>query len=207
MKKQINNKLAVLIIFILVVIILVALYYAKNPEGPILEDTYEEVTTKVVVVKVEDNGGLLVIDDNTKYPSLYYIGAREGENYKQGNELLVHYNGMSTLMYPQGFSGLTKIEFVKEKSDIEIPESILRQCYSSKENIRVTIHEISDSGIALSIVDANKYPYNYSHNYKINKKVKNKDYKEKGEIIGENTKNTIAGYTRNRSRICLGRSK
>ncbi len=207
MKKQINNKLAALIIFILVVIILVALYYAKNPEGPILEDTYREAIKRVVVVKAEDNGSLLVMDDNPRYPSVYRIRASKDREYKQGNELLIHYNGYVMESYPAQFSHITKTEFVKEKSDIEIPESILKSCYNSEKNIRVTIHEISDSGIALFIVDANKYPYNYSHNYTINKKVKNKDYKEKGEIIGENTKNTIAGYTRNRSRICLGRSK
>ena len=206
MKKQVNNKLAALIIFILVVMILVAIYYYKKQKNVIINVDYEEATTRVVVVKSE-NGMALVMDDDPEYPSVYRIGASKDREYKQGNELLIHYNGYIMESYPAQFSHITEIEFIKEKSDIEIPESILKSCYNSEENIRVTIHEISDSGIALSIVDANKYPYNYPHNYKINKKVKNKDYKEKGEIIGENTKNTIAGYTRNRPRICLGRSK
>lgn len=202
MKKQVNNKLAALIIFILIVMILIAIYYAKKPKNEIVNVDHKEATTRVVVVK-EENGRALVMDDDPRYPSVYRI---VGE-YKQGNELLIHYNGYIMESYPAQFSHITKIEFVKEKSDIEIPERILKSCYNSEENIRVTIHEISSSGISFSIVDANKYPYNYSHNYKINKKVKNKDYREKGEKIGEDTKNSIAGYTRNRSRICLGRSR
>lgn len=205
MKKQVDNKLAALIIFILVVIILVALYYAIGPERIFLnndyKNDYKEVTKKVVVVKVENTGSVLVIDDKEKYPSLTRVYVGNDREYRIGNELLVHFNGIILESYPGQFSGITKIEFIKEKSDIEIPESILSQCYSSPKNTRVTINKLTNSGITFSIVDANEYPYNYSHKYTILKKVKNENYPEKVQKIGEDTKNSIAGYTRNRYRI------
>lgn len=205
MKKQVDNKLAALIIFILVVIILVAIYYAKKPKNVdvLLDDIYKETTQKVVVVKVEGDMAL-VMDDNEKYPSIYRIRDGKERDYKQGNELLVYYDGVILESYPAQFSRVSKVEFVKEKSNTEIPESILRQCYSSEDNIRVTISELTNSSISLTIIDANEYPYNYSHDYIINKKVKNKNYPEKVQKLGEDTKNSIAGYTRNRTRIYLG---
>ena len=109
--------------------------------------------------------------------------------------------------YPAQLGDIGKIEIVKDKSDVLIPDDILRFCYSSKDNVTITISELSNCGITLNIKDINELPYNYSHRYIINKKVKNENYTGVGEQIGENTKNTTAGYTRNGNRIYMERSR
>jgi len=109
--------------------------------------------------------------------------------------------------YPAQLGNVEKIELIKEKSEIQIPEQILRYCYSSYDKVTVTISEFTNTGISLTITDTNEIPYQYAHHYKINQKVKNKEYTGAGYQIGENTGNSTAGYTRNRSGIQLGRSK
>lgn len=91
------------------------------------------------------------------------------------------------------------VEILKEKSDIKIPDNILRYCYSSRNNVIVSIFEVSKTGIKIIIKDTNELQYEYSNSYKINEKVKNKDYTGVGYQIGENTGNSTAGFTRYRS--------
>ena len=161
-------------------------------------------TLKAVVVKVNDNNFLAMgIENGT---GLYSIGL-ENSKLKKGQEILIYFNGDVMETYPAQLGDIGKIEIVKDKSDVLIPDDILRFCYSSKDNVTITISELSNSGITLNIKDINELPYNYSHRYIINKKVKNENYTGVGEQIGENTKNSIAGYTRNGNRIYMERSR
>lgn len=160
-------------------------------------------TLKAIVVKVNDNNFLAMgIENGT---GLYSVGLNNIE-LKKGQEILIYFNGDVMETYPAQLGDVGKIEILKDKSDTTVPDNILRFCYSSNENVTITISEISNSGITLNIKDTNELPYNYSHNYIINKKVKNKDYTGVGEQIGENTNNSTAGYTRNWNRIYLERS-
>ena len=161
-------------------------------------------TLKAVVVKVNDNNFLAMGIENGN--DLYSIGLDNIE-LKKGQEILIYFNGDIMESYPAQLGDVGKIEIVKDKSDIPIPDEILRFCYSSKDNVTITISELSNTGITLNIKDINELPCNYSHSYIINKKVKNKNYTGVREQIGENTNNSTTGYTRNWSRIYLERIK
>ena len=152
-------------------------------------------TIKAVVVKVNENNLLAMgIENGTE---LYSIGIKNIENveFKKGQEILIYFNGDVMETYPAQLGNIGKIEILKEQSDVQIPDDILRFCYNSKDNVTITISELSNSGITLNITDTNELPYNYAHSYIINKKVKNENYTGVGEQIGENTNNSTDGYT------------
>lgn len=163
-----------------------------------------EATINAVVVKVNENDLLAMGIEN----ELYSIGLESAKNIKfeKGQEILVYfYDVMET--YPIRLGNIRKIEVIKEKSEIQIPDDVIRFCYNSKDKVNVTISELTDTSITLTITDENELPYNYSHSYIINKKVKNEDYTGVGQKIGEDKENSTAGYTRYRNGIYLERSK
>ena len=213
-----NKKKVFMIITIAIFIIVLALwgyvfimsskYFSANIDkglAGIEEDNNMRSTIKAVVVKVNENNLLAMEIENGT--SLYSIGINNFEfiEFKKEQEILVYFDGYVMESYPAQLGNVGKIEIIKEKSDITIPDDILRFCYNSKDNVTITISELSNSGITLNIKDTNELPYNYSHSYIINKRTKNENYTGIGEQIGENTSNSIAGYTRNRGRIYMER--
>ena len=171
------------------------------------ENDNMQATLKAVVVKVNENNLLAMgIENGTE---LYSIGLKNIKDIelKKGQEILIYFSGYVMESYPAQLGNIGKIEIIKDKSDVSIPDDILRFCYNSKDNVTITISELTKSGITLNIKDTNELPYNYSHSYIINKKVKNENYTGVGEQIGENTNNSTAGYTRNRIRIYMERSR
>lgn len=162
---------------------------------------------RAVVVKVYDNSLVVMRIENTN--ELISVGFTEEGNigFAQGQEILIYFDGMIMESYPAQLGNVTKIEIAKEKSDLQIPDNILRYCYSSRDNVNVTVSELTRSGISLTITDTNELPYNYSHSYTIYNKVKNENYNGIGYKIGEDTENSTSGFTRNRYRIYMERSK
>ena len=156
-------------------------------------------TTRAVVVKVNEKSLLAMGIENVT--GLFSVGFTDEGNigFKQGQEILIYFDGMVMESYPAKLGKAQKIKIVKEKSDIKIPDETLRYCYSSLKNVKAIVSEFTSSGITLIIEDTNELPYSYSNNYTIYKKVKNKDYTGIGYQIEENTGNSTAGYTRNRS--------
>lgn len=155
-----------------------------------------EATINAVVVKVNENNLLAMGLEN----ELYSIGLESAKDIKfeKGQEILVYfYDVMET--YPIRLGNIRKIEVIKEKSEIQIPDDIIRFCYNSKDKVNVTISELTNAGITLTITDENELPYNYSHSYIINQKVKNENYTGVGQKIGEDTEHSTAGYTRHRN--------
>jgi len=158
-----------------------------------------KATIKAVVVKVNENHLLAMgIENGTE---LYSIGLKNSKDIKfeKGQEILVYFNGDVIESYPAQLGNIGKIEIIKEKSDIQIPDNIIRFCYNTKDKVNVTISELKNSGITLTITDTNELPYNYSHSYTINKKVKNENYTGVGQKIGEDTENSTSGFTRYRN--------
>lgn len=186
-------------IIVVLSIIIIALYtITKSKIRKKSNDDEFSSTIKAVVVKPEK--GLLVMGtENTN--ELYSVNYQNKENieFKQGQEILIYFDGVVLETYPAQITNVEKIEILKEKSDIKIPDNILRYCYSSRNNVIVSISEVSKTGIEIIIKDTNELQYEYSNSYKINKKVKNKDYTGVGYQIGENTGNSTAGFTRYRS--------
>lgn len=162
------------------------------------EDNKASNTIKAVVVNPEK--GLLVMGIENA-GDLYDVSYENKDNikFKQGQEILIYFNGGMLETYPAQIINVEKIEILKEESDIKIPDDILRFCYSSRNNVTVSVSELTRTGIEISIKDTNELQYEYSNTYKINKKVKNKDYTGVGYQIGENTGNSTAGFTRYRS--------
>lgn len=192
MKKFVKILGISLLVILIVAIILFAVGY-------IIIKNYME-TIKAVVVKVNDNSMLVMgITDNLS--GLMSVGFTDEGNigYKQGQEISFKYNGSITDMYPPSLDKVDKIKITKEKSDVEIPESILRYCYSSTDNVNVIISELTGKGMSITIEDTNEYPYNLFENYIIRKKVKNENYTGVGQKIGEDTENSTSGFTRYRN--------
>ena len=159
------------------------------------KDGHNGVIMDAVVVKVNEKNMLVIKKDNTS--TLISVGFLEEGNigYKEGQEIEIYFNGDILESYPEQLGRVDKIEIVKDKSDVEIPDSILRYCYSSKDNVSIQISELTNSGIYLKITDTNELKYNYSHNYKIEKEVKNPNYTgESGYKIGEDTEYSTSGY-------------
>lgn len=183
MKK--SKKMIIVLLIIILIIILFGF----------VADYVRKTTIRAVIVKVSESG--LLVDDG----SLYTVGfTNEGNiGFKQGQEVLIFFDGFVMETFPGKLGGVRKIKIIKEKSDREISKQTLQYAYSSKDNVKVTINEFTATGIVFTIVDTNELPYSYSHNYRIEKKVKNPDYTGVGQKIGKDTENSIAGYTRNRT--------
>lgn len=166
-----------------------------------------QTTLTAVVVKVSDSS-LLVEGITGSVSGLYYVGIpQKGIEFKEGQEIMISFDGYVMESAPPQLGKVNKIKIIKEKSDTEISKQSLQYAYSSHDNIKITVNELTNSGITLTIVDTNKFPYNYGHHYTIERKVKNPDYTGVGQKLGEDTENSIAGYTRNWSKVYFRRSK
>ena len=184
-------------ILIIVLLIILILWIS----GMIANNTNS--TLKAVVVKVHNNSLLVMGTENSS--SLYTVGFKGDVSYKQGQEILIYFDGTVMESYPAQLGNVSKIKIIKEKSNTEIPKDVLRYAYSSKEKVAVSVNELTTKGISITITDKNDLPYEYTNNYAIYKKVKNENYTGVGQKIGEDTKYSTSGYTRNRNRVYLGR--
>lgn len=197
-----RRTIIILLIFILVVILGLGISEIISKQTSRMF-----ATIKAVVVKVNESNLLVMgIENGTE---LYSIGLKKFKDIKfeKEQEILVYFNGNVMESYPALFENIKKIEIVKDRTDIQIPDDIIRFCYNTKDKVNATISELTNSGITLTIKDTNEVPYNYSHSYTINKKVKNENYSGIGQKIGEDTENSTSGFTRHRSRVYLERSK
>lgn len=132
------------------------------------------VTVSAVVVMVEEKY-LYVMNLNN---SLYKVNfSDEGDiGFKQGQEVLIYFDGVVNTVYPGEINNVGKIEIVKEESDIYIPNDVLSYLYSSIDNISILVDEITKTGITLTITDSNEIPFEYSNEYIIRKEIKNENY-------------------------------
>ncbi len=170
----------------------ICLYSASSEKSPVS-------TVKAVVIRVNEKTVSAMGIENIEG----IFSARFGENgnigFKQGQEILIYFNGSIMETYPAQLGEVYDIKILKEKSDVEIPKKYLNFYYSSQDKVKVTINELKNTSLTLTIEDTNELPYDYSSiKYSIQKKVKNEDYTGIGYVIGENTENSTAGYTRNR---------
>lgn len=185
---KVKTKLIVTIIAILILIALIIFTV----------DYFNKYTLRAVVVRVHEKALMVIgIDNNAGLLSVGYSNFPDIE-FKPGQEILIHYSGMIQSTYPGSPYNVTKIRITKEKSDVTIPENILRYCYSSRDNVKISISEIANTKISLTITDTNELAYTFSNDYTLRKLVKNENYTGIGHKIGENTDTSLSGYTRNR---------
>lgn len=144
-------------------------------------------TKSAVVVKVNDKClDVMGFEHNN---DLYCVSfASEGNiGFKQGQEILIYYDGIIAQSFPAQINHVKKIEIVQQNSNIEIPDDVIRWCYNSRNNVSVSINNFTNSGISLTITDTNKLPYDYSNSYTIYKKNK------KSEKVTIDTNRIIPG--------------
>lgn len=154
------KKVKILIITIAIIAVLFAIcigvIYVMTPK------------IRAVIVKVDDKGlGIMGIQGE-----LYNIGFGDEGNigFKKGQEILIYYDGIILQSYPAQLGNVEKIKIVKEKSNIEIPKNVLKHYYNSRDNVKVSVSELTPKGISFTITDTNDIPYEYTNEYSIHKK-------------------------------------
>lgn len=167
---KIKKMIKIISIFILVIIIYFLIYYLKLNNNTI-------ASTKAIIVKVNEKSLEVMGIENMTEVFIAEFNSEGNIGFKQGQEIQIYYNGNIIETSPAKFEKVGKIKVVKEKSDISIPDYVLRRCYNSKDNINIAVTELTDTGVKLTITDTNKLPYKYSNQYTIYKK----NYKESGD--------------------------
>ena len=155
-------------------------------------------TKKALVMEVYENSlGVMEILDNEKAGTIYSVAfSKEGNiGFKYGQEVLIYFDGMIADSYPAQIYNVGKIEIVKDKSNITIPDNVIRYYNNTEEKVSINVSDLSNTGITLTITDENELPYEYSDDYIIYQEVKNKEYTGIGYKIGEDTENSTSGYT------------
>lgn len=164
----------------------------KTSNGEILDIAEDVEYSSFVGTILEETTTYMIVEpneDETERKSADKIKINYGTDYIDylygiGRKVVIYYTGYIMESYPAQIGNVQKIEIVQEKSNIEIPDHILRYCYSSKENVAVSINDFTKSSISFNIEDTNELAYTYSNDYKIYKKVKNKNYTGIGHKIG-----------------------
>lgn len=145
-------------------------------------------TKEAVIIEV-NNTTLSVIDVKNK-EDIYVVTIPKGENlkFKQGQEILIHYNGNIIYTFPRQIVKVGRIEIIKEVSDIEIPIGVLRYFYNEKEKVSVSVDALNDTGIVMTVTDTNKIPYEYDKSVNFFY-----DFEYTGEVI-EPQNIQVSGY-------------
>ena len=117
--------------------------------------------------------------------SLYTIKNNYSNEFKVNQEIEIKFDGTVLETFPAQLGSVESIDVISENSKIEIPNSILTYCYSSKDNVTVNVTSLSTDGITLEITDSNEIKYNYASSYTLSKYVKNESYKEMVNNIPE----------------------
>lgn len=124
----------------------------------------------VVIVRVDDTYLEVINKDDPNDVMRANIPDDDINEYKQNQEVRVYYNGMINEMYPGSFDKVSKIEILKDNSDVTIPEKALKLFYSSRNNVSVSNINVTQTGISFEIKDTNEYKYEYTNTYTLFKK-------------------------------------
>ena len=141
-------------------------------DDSIKTSTNMSYTKKAIIIKVNKNS--LDVMDNEIGTDLYSVSFSDEGNigFKQGQEILIYFDGLIAETFPSKITNVGKIEILKEKTNVEIPDDVLRFYYNSYNNVSVLISDFTPTGISLTITDTNELNYEYSNKYLINKKNK-----------------------------------
>lgn len=188
-EKKISLKsfiiIAIIVAILIIAVIGISIYILKNQENKentpqstkepetevgeldIATISYEGTfKTRGVVVRPEEK--LLIVmpiisNDEYRYQEEFLYETENNMELKQGQEVEItfHYNETSEKFTYDAI--IDKIEILKEESDIEIPQDIIVNAYSSKENVKISFDNgyINNSGMKFTITDTNKYKYDY----------------------------------------------
>ena len=177
MKKIIFGIILILLIVIIINFSVVLVLYIKsknnqNDYNNLSSNYYSDNTEKTldaVVIKVEKLELIVGEIRENNIGAIYVISKNDyNVEYKMGQEIKVLYaEKKGKLAIQNHIIDVKRIEILKEKSDIVIPEKYLIDYYSSKDNIETKLNKLTCSEISFDIYDKNKYPYNYAKDYRI----------------------------------------
>ena len=178
MKKGLKILIIILVILVVVILAILLINHFTTKEvsneltgNSISYDNSDAIATMdVVIVKVTDNNLGVIKEDDINSLMTVTIPDADANKYKQNQEIRVYYNGMINEMYPSSFAKVSKIEILKETSDITIPEKALKYFYSSRDNVLVSNINVTQTGISFEIKDTNEYKYEYKNSYTLFKK-------------------------------------
>ena len=146
------------IVLIAVIILLIAglilggIYYfrVKNNMLGTMTGIVVEVSEKSISVMEEGNE-----------TGLYSISfSKEGNiGFEKGQKVLIHYGGTVVTTFPGIINNVGKIEILEDGNKTEIPHNVLTFYYSSKDNLNISVSELTNKGIIFSITDTNEIYY------------------------------------------------
>lgn len=176
MKRGLKVLIIVLVILLAVAILLVKHFTTNEVNNELTGNSisYDNAdaiaTMDVVIVRVDDTYLEVINKDDPNDVMRANIPDDDINEYKQNQEVRVYYNGMINEMYPGSFDKVSKIEILKDNSDVTIPEKALKLFYSSRNNVSVSNINVTQTGISFEIKDTNEYKYEYTNTYTLFKK-------------------------------------
>lgn len=150
---------------------------------------------KAIIVGINKNS--LFVIDNENNELLYEVSfTNEGNiGFKQGQEILIYFNGKNS-----GFTGKNEINKINTASKIEITgnenksvvtNDILKKFYTTFDNVKVNIDNITNTEITMTIIDSNDIKYDFANKYTLSKNIAKKP---EAPIITEEGM-SMPGYT------------
>lgn len=178
MKRGLKVLIIILVILVVVAVAILLIKHFTTNEvnneltgNSISYDNADAIATMdVVIVRVDDTYLEVINKDDPNDVMRASIPDDDTNEYKQNQEVRVYYNGMINEMYPGSFDKVSKIEILKEDSDVIIPEKALKLFYSSRNNVSVSNINVTQTGISFEIKDTNEYKYEYTNTYTLFKK-------------------------------------
>lgn len=178
MKRGLKSLIIILIILVVVAVaVLLVKYFTTNEVNNELtgnsisyDNTDAIATMDVVIAKVEDRYLGVINKDDPNDILTASIPDGDTNEYKQNQEVRVYFDGTINESYPGSFGKVSKIEILKETSEVTIPEKVLKYFYSSRNNVLVSNINVTQTGVSFDITDTNELKYEYTNTYALYKK-------------------------------------
>lgn len=138
-------KIIFLVIVLVMAVILGIYLIAKNNNQEDFQDNITDnpniengdnmsATMSAIVVKVAETHLEVMIGEEEENYLVIVNFSKEGNiGFKEGQEVLIYYNAAPEVNYPGEITDVEKIEIVKEKSNVTIPDEI-KQIYQDSSN-------------------------------------------------------------------------
>ena len=178
MKRGVKILIIVLLVLVVVAIaVLLVKHFTTNEVSneltgnSISYDNADAIATMdVVIAKVDDKSLGVINKDDPNDILTASIPEGDTNEYKQNQEVRVYFDGTINESYPGSFGKVSKIEILKESSEVTIPEKVLKYFYSSRDNVSLSNINVTQTGISFEIKDTNELKYEYTNTYALYKK-------------------------------------
>lgn len=143
-----------------------------------LQNSESSAIMQAVIAKVNDNEKNMIVVDEKNTSEYYIVNYKfdEKSEFKPNQVVEIVYDGTILTTEPKKINNIKEINILNENSNILIPETVLRYCYSSEENVDIDIDEFNRNKIIFTITDNNEIKYEHINNYKIYKEILNPNY-------------------------------